>query len=399
VSLHAELAARLQAQRAATLAFVEGFDDDDLRAQPHPELSPIGWHLGHVAFTEASWILGRCAGDESLVTPYLRAWAQGATPKHERVHQPSKDTLLGYLAQVRERVLEVVARMDLDVDRAHLEHRGYVVWLIESHEAQHRETMAIVRQLELERRLASAPPPPAQPHALGASSWIRHAGGRYRLGTDAWEAYDNERPHHEVSLEPFDIASRPATVGEWDAFRADGGYEREELWSERGWRWRVSEAVRWPQGWTSDKEGRLARPRLDGRLAPLEANEPVVGISFHEAEAYARWSGARLPSEAEWEVATSQRPRGCTLGLAAPGPAIDGELLGNVWEWTSTAFGPYPGFEPWPYREYSMPYFDGEHRVTRGGSFATDPRVARPTFRNWYQERIRFAFTGLRLAR
>jgi iron(II)-dependent oxidoreductase len=401
VSVRDALIARLEQGRAATLGFVEGLDDAELCAQPHPEFSPIGWHLGHVAFTEASWVLGRCGKDESLVIPHARRWAQGATPKPERVKQPSRGEILGYLGEVRRRVLDLAARLDLEVDRSRLEHQGYVLWFIAAHEAQHRETMAIVRQLELERRLAQAPPPPASAWTTDVSEWIRFAGGSFELGETAWQAYDNERPRHAVELEAFEIASRPVTVAEWDAFRADGGYERAALWSQEGWAWRVSESIRWPQGWTRDEHGRLARPGLDGRLHPLEGDEPVVGVSCHEADAFVRWAGLRLPREAEWEVAACRASARGTLGSSAPGPRppLPNAFLGEVWEWTACPFAPYPGFEPWPYRGYSEPYFDGAHRVTRGGSFATDPSVARTTFRNWYPLRVRSAFTGLRCAR
>lgn len=396
MSAAAALAARLEVAREATLALVEPLDDAALCAQPDPSFSPIGWHLGHVAFTEAEWILARCGGDASLVEPYRRRWAQNGCAKRERVHQPPKPELLGYLREVRERVLELLPTLDLEGGDPLLA-GGFVVWLVEAHEHQHRETIAIVRRLALE---AGAPPPPPPRAGDPRVPAIELEGGEVVLGTDDRLAYDNERPAHTVPLAPYAIDATPVTVGAWEAFRADGGYARPELWSEEGWAWRAREDVRWPRGWTRSEQGELARVCLDGTRA-LSPDEPVVGVSYYEAEAFARWRGARLPTEAEWEHAArileTSEPH--LAAFAGPRPVRAPDLLGNVWEWTASAFAPYPGFAAFPYRGYSEPYFDGVHRVLRGGSFATHPRIATPTFRNWYEPWARAIFAGLRCAR
>lgn len=396
-----EVAARLVAARAETLAFVSELDDDALRAQPDPGFSPIGWHLGHVAFTEASWLLGRCGGDHSLVAPHARAWAQNGCPKAARIHQPPREELFAYMRAVRERVLELLPRLPIESEDPLLT-GGFVGWLVEAHEHQHRETMAAVRQLELERRLAVHAPPPPAPTKSERATMVAVAGGPVVLGTNERLAYDNERPAHEREVRAFEVDPTPVTVAAWEHFRADGGYTRPELWSEEGWRWRSDRDVRWPRGWTRDSDGRLARARLDGALAPLSADEPVVGVAFYEAEAFARWRGARLLTEAEWEHAacTLATNEPC-LGLreAGPRPARASDLIGNAWEWTASPFAPYSGFRAFPYRGYSEPYFDGIHRVLRGGSFATHSRVATRTFRNWYEPWIRAIFAGARCAR
>ncbi len=379
------IAERLTAAREATLACVADLDDAALRAQPDPSFSPIGWHLGHVAFTEALWILRRCGGDDTLVAPYARAWAQDGCPKSERAHQPPRQELLGYMQAVRSRVLVHLPRLAIHGDDP-LTRDGFVGWLVEAHEHQHRETMAIVRQLELERQLAIAEPPP--PSLFGSGSpMIGFEAACVERGTSERLRYDNERPAHEVEVAAFELDAAPATVGAWERFRADGGYARPELWTDEGWAWRASQSVHWPRGLTADRDGRLARPRVDGALAPVRADEPVLGVSFYEAEAFARWRGARLPTEAEWERAAR-----------ADDPRVE-QLFGAVWQWTSTPFAPYPGFEAFPYRGYSEPYFDGVHRVLRGGSTVTDPRIATSTFRNWYQPWVRAIFAGVRCAR
>lgn len=395
------LAARLEAAREATLALVGELDDDALCAWPDPDYSPIGWHLGHVAFTEARWILARFGGDHRLATTeHARRWAQDGCAKRDRVHQPPREALFGYLAEVRARVLELLPSLDLEGPDPLLAD-GFVGWLIEAHEHQHRETMAMVRQLELERTLGAAPPTAVSGAPID-DALIELDGGVVRLGTDERLAYDNERPSFEIALEPFAIDRAPVTVAAWKAFVADAGYARAELWGAEGWTWRAANDVRWPRGWCSDADGRLARPRLDGGLAPLSDAEPVVGVSCHEAEAFARWRGARLPTEAEWEAAARRVPTASpSLALGEPGPrGVEApDLIGNVWEWTSSAFAPYAGFRAFPYRGYSEPYFDGAHRVMRGGSFATHPRIARPSFRNWYPPAARAPFVGLRCAR
>ncbi len=395
------VADRLTKARASTLRFVGDLDDRDLCAQPDPDFSPIGWHLGHVGYTEAHWFLSHLGGDASLVAPFTRTWAQGGCEKDERKSQPPRDAIFTYLKNVRARVLELLPALDWQGDDPLLRD-GFIGWMLEAHEHQHRETMAIVRQLTLERTQSIAPPPPPCLEDARTAEWIDFPGGLVPIGSDERLAYDNERAMHEVALEPFSIRTTAATVGEWESFRAADGYSRRDLWSAEGWAWREKNDVRWPRGLTSNDEGRLSRPRLNGVLTPLERLEPMLGISFYEAEAFARFCEARLPTEAEWEHAArsmhTSSPR-LALATAGPEPVSSPDFIGNVWEWTSTLFAPYPHFVAFPYRGYSEPYFDGIHRVMRGGSFATDPCIARPTFRNWYQPWMRQLFVGVRCTR
>ncbi len=232
------------------------------------------------------------------------------------------------------------------------------------HELQHTETM---RQTMALAGLLPAGEPPLEA-LTDESTWIDVPAGAFEMGAGAdWFAYDNERPRHTVELPAFQIALRPVTEGDWRNFGEEGGYERRALWSPEGWAWmREREDVR------------------DGRASTLHPAAPICHVSWFEAEAYAKSVQARLPTEAEWEKAASLG------GLAG---------VGQVWEWTASRFGGYPGFVAHPYREYSEVFFGKDYRVLRGGSWASDPRVATLTFRNWDLPIREQIFAGLRLAR
>ena len=240
---------------------------------------------------------------------------------------------------------------------------------------------------------------------------MRVAGGAFALGAASapW-AYDNELPAHEVELAPFAIDAWPVTNAEFLAFVEAGGYRERRLWSRAGLRWLADEGAEHPLFWSRDADGSWWRRRF-GRLEPLPPDEPVVHVSHHEADAYARFAGKRLPTEAEWErAAAAADVAQANLGRVRLAPAAAGTfagggaggvraLLGDVWEWTASEFGGYPGFTAFPYREYSEVFFDDGYRVLRGGSFATHPAIARPSFRNWDHPQRRQIFAGFRCAR
>lgn len=389
--------ATLDDARERTLAIYGDLPDEVLSAWPDRDFSPLCWHLGHIAFTEAHWLLAKVGGDGELSVPHAGRYAQDGCAKAERNAGYERATLFGYLRQVRELVRERYASLD----PAHpLMRDHYLAGFLANHENQHRETMAYVLGCHRERTAAlpcEAPPLDDD----GEPPKLELEGGVVSIGTDDPHAYDNERGVHELVLEPCLLDAHPVTAAAWRRFMAAGGYAREALWSDAGWAWRCANDVSAPKGWCAVGES-FVRVRLDGTWA-LDGREPVVGISAHEAEAYARFVGGRLPSEVELEHAarrTGASPRVSALAQHGPMPVRPGEsdLLGNVWEWTASAFAPYPGFAPHPYRGYSEPYFDGVHRVLRGGSFATDPAIARPTFRNWYVPGTRQIFAGLRVA-
>ena len=321
--------------------------------RPSAAYSPVGWHLGHVAATQARWLL---PGDP-LGERFGGFFDPAQTSKTERSDLPAPEQLLEYLGET----LETVRRRlwDRAVPAVPGLPHDFLVHSIAQHELQHAEHVRVIAAL-CERRLQRAAP--AAPPAAGR---VEFAGGDASIGCDdVAEAYDNERPAQAVRVAPFWMDSAPVTAGQFAEFVQAGGYRSQRWWTPEGWRWRAANEVGAPLGWPDVQPG-----------------QAVSCISWYEADAYARWRGARLPTEAEWETARRAGLPGC----------------GQVWEWTASWFLPYPGFRPYPYDRYSTPWF-GTHRVLRGGSWATHSRLGRPSFRNWYVPGFREIPAGLRCA-
>jgi gamma-glutamyl hercynylcysteine S-oxide synthase len=375
-----ELAVALGHARDRTQTLLEPLTDDQLAAQVSPLQSPLVWDLAHVGHFEELWLLRRAGGQNGGSSRGDRLYDAFAHARAERGSLPilSPTAARVYVAEVREGVLRLLPELALD-DEDPLLRDGFVVGMVAQHELQHVETMT--QTLELGSLLGPAPHGPPEVEASGD---VLVAEGPLTLGSDDPWAYDNERPAHAVDLAAFRIDRALVTNAEYAAFVDDGGYRDRAAWTAEGWRWReVADAVA-PSNWELDGGGYLLR-RFDG-VGPLPPREPVQHVSFHEAEAYARWAGKRLPTEAEWEKAAR------TMGSKLE------HLRGAVWQWTASAFDAYPGFRAFPYAEYSEPFFDDGNRVLRGGSWVTDPLVSRPTFRNWDLPQRRQIFSGLRCA-
>jgi gamma-glutamyl hercynylcysteine S-oxide synthase len=357
----AEVLDALEQARAATLALVAALDDEQLQRLHSPLMSPLAWDLGHIAAYEDLWIAHRHGGLELLRPDLAALYDAFETPRAVR----GELELLGpadaraYLEAVRARAIEAIATRGIG--------DGVLCEMVVRHELQHRETM---RQTLALAGLLSRDDADARGRSIdaGDDGWVEIGAGAFELGSpgDGF-AYDNERPRHRVETAAFQIARLPISNGAWRRFAADGGYERRELWSAEGWAW-------------------LDEHRGQPQPALLASNPdaPACHVSWFEADAFARASGARLPSEVEWEKAATSD------ALAA---------VGRVWEWTASVFDGYPGFVAHPYREYSEVFFARGYRVLRGASWATDARVAGAHFRNWDLPQRRQIFAGVRLAR
>ena len=360
------IAERLDEVRRRTLELIEPLDDEQLNRVYSPLLSPLAWDLGHIANFEEFWLVQTIGEREPLRGELGRFYDAIENPRKTRGELPIlRDAeLRSYLADVRERTLEVLAEVEIgDHGGGRLLREGFIYEMLLAHELQHNETMLQLLQLvdgyePVRAEFApSFTPAPLEPEAIAVP------GGEHTIGAPSRGfAYDNERPRHEVELPPFEIDRTPVTSGAYIRFMEETGAEPPMYWEADG-----------AGGWLQ-----TARGRRD----PVDPAHPVVHVSWDEASAFARWAGKRLPSEAEWEAA---RPR------------LEG--VGQVWEWTSSHFESYPGFEAFPYREYSEAFFGNTYRVLRGGAWATHPSVARPTFRNWDLSERRQIFSGIRCAR
>jgi len=372
----------LDEARARTLALVEPVSEADLDRQHHPLMSPLVWDLGHIAAFEDLWVC-REVGLELLRPDLAEVYDATETPRPKRVELPylRRDEAVSYMGAVRERMLASLDSVS-----------PFIVEMLLQHEHQHNETM--LQTLQLAEPGVYAPRRTRPSGAAGAGS-VAVAARPAQIGFEGdGFAYDNERPRHRVELAAYRIDRAPVTNARFLEFVEDGGYGRRELWSDEGWALREREGWERPLYWTADGGER----RFDS-IEPLAGDLPVMHVSWFEADAYARWRGARLPTEAEWEHAASlfEPERGALDQLDfGPGPA--GPFVGDCWEWTASEFGGYPGFEAYPYAEYSEIFFGEGYRVLRGASWATRPSVARPTFRNWDHPQRRQIFAGFRCA-
>jgi iron(II)-dependent oxidoreductase len=404
VPVATELADALAEARRRTLDMVGPLSDADVERSHSTLMSPLAWDLAHIAAYEELWLVHRHGG-ESLLHPELAAMYDAfETPRAVRADLPilSRAEALAYLAEVRERALAI-----LDCQGPSEIHE-----MVLRHEHQHNETM--LQAIEL-AQLATAPglapaPRAGTPGGQTGLEAIEIPAGPFAIGAPEGRfAFDNERPRHLVDLPGFRIGRTAITNATFLHFVEGGGYQRREWWSDEGWSWKEDYDITHPQGWAAGPDG-WRQWRIDGE-APLHPDEPVVHISWFEADAFARAHGARLPTEAEWEKAATwnqrtsltRRPNLDQTGLG-PHPVGDGPagvplgMLGDTWEWTATEFDGYPGFVAHPYREYSEVFFRHGYRVLRGGSWATRARVASATFRNWDLPQRRQIFSGVRLA-
>jgi gamma-glutamyl hercynylcysteine S-oxide synthase len=422
----------LQEARGRTLLLVASVAEDELMNQHDRLMSPIVWDLGHIAHFEELWLVRNLAGPVqfSEMPGMFNPFENPRATRGELALPRLADTL-EHMAGARRRVLDALARGDHGAADPELLRDGLVYRMVAQHEYQHNETMLQALQLKGEGVHFRAPrgvdPPRAGPVAADADGMVRFPGGRVEIGTnDRSAAYDNERPAHAVELAPFRIGACAVSNAEYARFVEDGGYRTRALWSEAGWAHREAAGLVAPQFWER-RDGAWWSRSMD-RWAPVADDHPVCHVCWYEAEAYCAWAGARLPTEQEWEAAAAWDPATGTrrvypwgdepptalhanldqlaFGTAPMGAFPAGVspigchgLIGDVWEWTASTFEPWPGFRAFPYPEYSEVFFGPDHRVLRGGSWATRPGAVRATFRNWDLPVRRQIFAGFRVAR
>jgi iron(II)-dependent oxidoreductase len=428
--LKALLARELERVRSRSLGLTtDVLEVDELLAQHSRLMSPLVWDLAHVGNYEELWLVRAAAGIEAMRPELDDIYDAFEHPRAERptlpLLQPSEAQ--SYISTVRSKVLDSLDRMSLDPANPLLD-KGFVYSMVVQHEHMHDETMLATHQLRRGAAVLHDVPPAAAPtDAAALPAEVLVPAGTFTMGTsdDGW-AYDNERPAHDLHLPAFYIDTAPVANRAYLSFVEAGGYDDPRWWSTAGWAWRSESGKRKPAFWLSEG-GEWLRRRF-GRVEPLPPDQPVQHVCFHEAAAYARWAGRRLPTEPEWEKAASwdpvarhkrrypwgdddPTPAHANLGQRHHQPAPVGsfpagasaygarQLVGDVWEWTSSGFERYPGFRPFPYPEYSEVFFGGDYRVLRGGSWATDRTAVRTTFRNWDHPIRRQIFAGFRCAR
>jgi ergothioneine biosynthesis protein EgtB len=412
-----DLLRALQSVRATTEALCAPLEVEDRVVQTMPDVSPTKWHLAHTTWFFERLVLARCdrpyapfdARFAALFNSYYRSLGE-PFPREERglLSRPTVAQVRAYRAHVDGALRELLERAPQEV----LDELAPVLMLGLHHEQQHQELLLMDAKHVLARnparpayrRAAPRPATPAPPLA-----WRSFAGGQVEVGSDSDDfTFDNERPRHTVLLAPYELATRPVTAGEYLAFMADGGYERPEHWLADGWDLVQREAWRAPLYW--ERGGRDWRVTTLGGQRPVDPAEPVCHVSYYEADAFATWAGARLPSELEWEHASAGQPLSGNFlesGALHPRPlpasppaAAPAQLFGDVWEWTSSAYQPYPGYAPFAGElgEYNGKFMINQ-LVLRGGSCVTPARHVRDTYRNFYCPHQRWMFAGFRLAR
>ncbi|TAM91696.1 ergothioneine biosynthesis protein EgtB [bacterium] len=396
--------------RQRTDALIEDLADELLRVPLVENVNPLLWEIGHIAWFQEYWLLRRLHGAEPLDARTDSLYDSAAVAHDTRWTLPLPDR-----RGTRDYMEATFARVAAMLERSpHAQGTRYFRMLATFHEDMHAEALLYTRQFlgYPAPSFVTAAAEEASADALGESD-VAIPGGHLMLGANAEDGFvfDNEKWAHAVVVAPFRIARTPVTNAAYARFVSEGGYARRELWSAQGWAWRSERGAEHPVYWQRGEGGGWEQRRFD-RWVALRGDEPVVHVCWHEAQAYCRWAGRRLPTEAEWEYAASLTPDGEKLrypwgndaptllhanldqvrGNVAPvwaygagdSPWRCRQMVGNVWEWTADSFEPYAGFVADPYKEYSQPWF-GTHKVLRGGAWTTRARLIRNTWRNFYK--------------
>jgi len=414
---------RFAAVRRQSEALAAPLTPEDQAIQSMPDVSPTKWHLAHTTWFFETFLLGRFDPGYRAFDPkfvYLfNSYYEAVGPRHPRpqrglLSRPSVADVTAY----RDHVTAAMARLIERLDEAEWAEAAALIELGIHHEQQHQELilMDIKHVFSVNPLLPAYRPSMPRPKAAGVPpGWVDFAGGLDEIGHDAAGfAFDNETPRHKIWLDPFRLATRPVSCGDYLGFIADGGYQRAEFWLSDGWATVREQGWEAPLYWRRDGES-WAVFTLSGEHG-LREDEPVCHVSFYEADAFAKWAGKRLPTEAEWEVASRGLPLDGNLGGrgryhpmpdarpampdAAPGAGAGlRQMIGDVWEWTASPYVPYPRFRAaaGAVGEYNGKFMSSQ-MVLRGGATVTPEGHIRATYRNFFPPASRWAFSGLRLA-
>ncbi|MCW9013600.1 MAG: SUMF1/EgtB/PvdO family nonheme iron enzyme [Gammaproteobacteria bacterium] len=374
---------RLRAVQNKIRNLFEDLDDNSYRLQFHPDLSPAGWHLGHCMFIENYWLHEVIQKNNKFTRDLARLYLPENCPKPERGPKlPRLKKLLADIHQQQDENDLMLIEMIPPLSNHPLFKDEYIENFIIQHYAQHYETVQMVfNQMAIKRDKRKHQPRQKLQSAPLCRNAEKIPADEYSIGGESNMSYDNELPQHKVQLNSFHISQRPVSNAEYLHFMEHKGYSTENFWSKEGWQWREQNSINQPEHWQQNEQGDWYGINYQGAY-DLAADEAVYGISYYEACAYANWAAARLPHEHEWET------------------AVRNNLLhntGQVWEWCSNTFYPYPEFKAFPYDEYSKPWFDDQHYVLRGASQYTRPEIRRASFRNFFNADKRHIFAGLRL--
>ena len=446
---NAQLIEALKETRSRTLALIDDLNEAQLIGPRLQIVNPLRWEIGHVAWFQEFWVLRHLGNQAAILKHGDELYDSGQVAHDMRwdLQLLPRDETVAYMGQVLERVIEQTSCRSHGLREAQGYDEDYFLNLVLLHEQMHDEAITYTRQT------LSYPPPAIGIGADNAAvvNKVRFTeqdathihtdnyltgdaeipGGNFIAGgaPEQGFVFDNEQLAHEVEIAPFAISKTAVTSGEFKHFVEDAGYRRSELWAAEGWEWRTAVGADHPVYWRREGNGSWLRRDFDEWVA-LDKRLPVIHLNWYEANAYCRWSGRRLPTEAEWDLAASAEPttggRGITTrkrrypwGDDSPTPQLANldwramgcipvyalpagdsafgcrQMIGNVWEWTASDFEPYPGFVAGPYKEYSEPWF-GDHKVLRGGCWATSSRLIHNTYRNFYKPDRRDVWVGFR---
>ncbi len=378
------LLGELQSLQKETIDIVSSVAEKDYQQQYHPDLSPIGWHLGHCVYTESYWLREKLLGKQTIDDSLKSLYVPELSSKQSRgTALPDKYKLLDWANVIQSENRALLETAILNKVSHKLLENNYLLHFLIQHYSQHIETMHMgltesqLQQLNTEFTASKKlNPVKLIPKTKTIEANIYHIGADENKVT-----YDNEQPVHSIELNGFKISTHPVSNSEYLQFIVEDAYSKKQYWSSEGWKWIKTLQYKYPHHWRLKNNSVYYGVNHKGPYT-LEENYPVHGLSYYEAEAYAKWSGARLPHEHEWEVAS-----------------IKDVLQQNslVWEWCNNTFYPYKNFSAYPYEGYSVPYFDNKHYVLRGGSHCTKKVIKRSSFRNYYTADKRHIFAGIRL--